>query len=301
MANGCHRPFRECIPMKTETLVPSDIVAGVRAAFHGAGECHCHTVPKLGADDLLNALARQGVISLADICGVNAITIEVLNRGAYEGGLGKLTNQAGWALDKRGVEYLTDLREFAFNDLLAIPGIGRTDARKIEIVMAEFGLLLKDGDPSFLEAVREDKRKEGRLLAPPTDQSPEEIQITTARALMELGGGMMRDGASLTMNAAKIAAGEPRMVGVLRRYITQHSKIPVLGDEIARIAAPFLALTAEGKESRQVAERRAERRSDYLDSIAEMTPPPEIEEPTTQIEHLREVVTGVFADGVSGG
>ena len=36
--------------MKTETLVATrDIVAGIRAAFHGAGECNCHTVPKLGA------------------------------------------------------------------------------------------------------------------------------------------------------------------------------------------------------------------------------------------------------------
>ena len=114
--------------MKTETLVATrDIVAGIRSAFHGAGECHCHTVPKLGADDLLNSLARQDVLSLADIQGVNAITIELLSREGYHGGLGKLTNVAGRALSER-VEYLTDLQEFNFADLLALPGIGKGSA-----------------------------------------------------------------------------------------------------------------------------------------------------------------------------
>ena len=84
--------------MNTETLVATrDIVAGVRAAFHGAGECHCHTVPKLGADDLLNGLVRQGVISLADVCGVNAITIEVLDRHERHGG-----HPSGRFVDERG-------------------------------------------------------------------------------------------------------------------------------------------------------------------------------------------------------
>lgn len=270
--------------MKTEMIPARDIVAGVRAAFRGAASCHCHTVAKLGEEEVLNYLARQGVVTLGDIHGINAITIELLWQERHHGGFGKITNATAYALTSR-VKYLADLQEFTFGDLLAIPEMGRAAARSVERVMAEFGLLLKDGDPAFLEAVREEKQAEGRLPAPPSDQSPEDIRITTARALIELGATMMRDGVSLTMNAAKIASGEPRIAAFLRSYITQHSKVVVVGEEVARIVAPFLALEASEKSRRPS-------RSDR---------PAKVEEPVPQIEHLQNVVTGVFAEAASNG
>ena len=264
-------------------MIPArDIVSGVRAAFRGAASCHCHTVAKLGEDDVLNALAREGVVSLGDIHGIGAITIELLVQERFYGGFGKLNNNARWALGKR-VKYLVDLQEFTFGDLLALPGMGRAAARSVEEVMAEFGLLLKDGDPAFLEAVREDKQKEGRLPAPPGDQSPEEIRMTTARALIELGAAMMRDGASLTKTAAKIGFGDPRVAAALTRYTTEHKQGGY--EEVARIAAPFLALEAAEKNPRH----------------SRLNRPAKVEKPVPQIEHLRNVVTGVFADASSGG
>ena len=267
--------------MTTEMIPARDIVAGVRAAFRGAGSCHCHTVAKLGEDDLLNELARQGVVSLGDIHGINAITIGLLSRERFYGGFGKLNNSAAHALSQR-VKYLVDLQEFTFGDLLALPDMGRAAARSVEEVMAEFGLLLKDGDPAFLEAVREDKQAEGRLPAPPSDQSPEDIRMTTARALIELGAAMMRDGASLTKTAAKIGFGDPRVGAALTRYSTEHKESAA--NEVARIAAPFLALEAAEKNPRHSRSSR----------------PAKVEKPVPQIEHLRNVVTGVFAGTSSG-
>ncbi len=263
--------------MKSETLVATrDIVAGIRSAFRGAESCHCHTVSKLGEEDVLNSLARQSVVSLGDIHGIDAITIALLSRERFYGGFGKLSNTTARALSQR-VKYLADLQEYTFADLLALPSMGRAAARSVEKVMAEFGLLLKDGDPAFLEAVREEKQAEGRLPAPPSDQSPEDIRMTTARALMELGEAMMRDGASLTKTAAKIGFGEPRVAAALRRYIAEHKQTS--SEDVARIAASFLALEAAEKEPRHSRSSR----------------PANAEEPVPQIEDLRNVVTGALA------
>ena len=268
--------------MKTEMIPARDIVAGVRAAFRGAASCHCHTVAKLGEEEVLNYLARQGVVTLGDIHGINAITIELLWQERHHGGFGKFTNATARALGAR-VKYLADLQEFTFGDLLAIPEMGRAAARSVERVMAGFGLLLKDGDPAFLEAVREEKQAEGRLPAPPSDQSPEEIRVSTARALIELGATMMRDGASLTKTAAKIGFGDTRVAAALSRYTSEHKQSAY--EEVARIAAPFLALEASEKSRRNTKSNR----------------PAKVEEPVPQIEHLRNVVTGVFADAASNG
>ncbi len=267
--------------MQTELIPARDIVAGVRAAFRGAGACHCHTVAKLGEEDVLNSLARQGVVSLGDIHGIAAITIGLLSQERFYGGFGKLNNNATRALSQR-VKYLVDLQEFTFADLLALPEMGRAAARSVESVMAEFGLLLKDGDPAFLEAVREEKQKEGRLPAPPSDQSPEDIRMTTARALMELAAAMMRDGASLTKTAAKIGFGDPRVAAALTRYTTEHKQSGY--EEVARIAAPFLALSAAEKER----------------GGSRLNRPAKVEEPVPQIENLRNVVTGVFEEARTG-
>ena len=268
----------------TSVMIPArDIVAGVRAAFGGSDPCHCHTVPKLGEVEVLTSLVEQEVLSLADIQGVNAITIERLHRTRHEGGLDKLTHHAWRILRGRGIKYLSDLQEFTFTDLLALPDMKMSVARSIEKLMAEFGLLLKDGDPALLQAVREDKQKDGPLLAPPSDKSPEEIRITTARALIELGATMMRDGASLANAAAKIAVGGPRVAAAINRYITEHHKKAIY-DDVARIAAPFLALAAMEKEPRQSSRKGTA----------------DTEEPVPQIEHLRNVVTGVFAEATNG-
>ena len=262
--------------MKPDTLISTrDIVAGVRRALRGAGTCHCHTVAKLGEDEVLQALARQNVLSLGDLYGVESITIDMLDERRYNGGLDMLPHSAGRALRER-VKYLAELREFTFAELLALPGMGRASARRVEECMAGFGLLLKDGDPAFLEAYRERKQEDRRLPAPPSDQSPEDIRMTTARALMELGAAMMRDGASLTGTAAKIGFGEPRVAATLKRYVKEHNQTG--SGEVARIAAPFLALEAAEKEPRH----------------SRLNRPAKAEKPVPQIEHLRNVVNGAF-------
>ncbi len=102
--------------------------------------------------------------------------------------------------------------------------------------------------------------------------------MTTARALIELGAAMMRDGASLTKTAAKIGFGDPRVAAALTRYTTEHKQGGY--EEVARIAAPFLALEAAEKNPRHSRLNRSAK----------------VEEPVPQIEHLRNVVTGAFAN-----
>ena len=275
------RPPVNAVKMPDTLVTSRDVVAGIRHVFRHAGPCHCHDVPKLGEEDILKGLARREIVSLRDIHGVESITIEMLADNRVYGGLEKFPSRASWVLQEHEhVKYLVDLQELTFADLVALKGVGRVGARKVEEVMAEFGLLLKDGDPAFLEATRERKEEDRRLPAPPSDQSPEDIRITTARALMELGAAMMRDGASLTGTAAKIGFGEPRVAATLKRYVTEHKQTG--SGEVARIAAPFLALEAAEKE-------RGPRHS-------RLNKPAKAEKPVPQIEHLRNVVNGAFAN-----
>ncbi len=104
--------------------------------------------------------------------------------------------------------------------------------------------------------------------------------MTTARALIELGAAMMRDGASLTKTAAKIGFGDTRVAAALSRYTTEHKQNGY--DEVARIAAPFLASEAAEKNPRH----------------SRLNRPAKVEEPVPQIERLRNLVTaGALAGG----
>ncbi len=103
--------------------------------YRGAGPCHCHTVAKLGEQEVLEALLRRRVIQVADLHDARGIPIEMLEK--HEGG--SLTQGVIWGLHRRHVRYVTDLTKFRLQDLINIDRIGRKNARQIELLMARFG------------------------------------------------------------------------------------------------------------------------------------------------------------------
>ena len=66
--------------MTTETTIPTrDVVAAIRSAYRGSGPCHCHTVAKLGEDELVDHMIKRNVIRREEVYGPGAITLEMLD------------------------------------------------------------------------------------------------------------------------------------------------------------------------------------------------------------------------------
>ena len=96
---------------------------------------------------------RRRVIQLADLHDARGIPIEMLEK--HEGGVlaGGVIRQLVYG---HNVRYVTDLTRFRLSDLINMERVGRKNARQIELLMARFGLLLRDGDPTILEHVKQD-------------------------------------------------------------------------------------------------------------------------------------------------
>ncbi len=76
-------------------------------------------------------------------------------------------------------------------------------AKKLEEVLAEFGILLEGSDPTLLE----EHRIEPKALSidgPPADGTPEEIRQRCADGLFEIASKIIDDGMSLAKLASKV-------------------------------------------------------------------------------------------------
>ncbi len=226
--------------MTDRTITGRDLVAAIRAAFRGSDPCHCHTVSKLGEDELLENLTLQRLIGYEDRYGVGGMTIEML--------LGDtLTRVSLHGLIQR-FTFAVELTGLSFAELLQFPNLGSTQARAIERKLAQHGLLLKDGDPAVIDRVRAEEAEKARAAEAGAfaARDPDEARDQAFEALIDLGKTLLREGTVLTASAARMAVrknGGRRSrraeLTLLARYAGEDR--PFSG-EVGRVIAPLIAL-----------------------------------------------------------
>lgn len=224
--------------MKTETITPRDLVAAIHSAYAGSSACHSQGDGKLSETEILRLLAVRQIIPLSVFAGTEGLTINQ----AFDDQLSRhAQNALMWGLRGR-VEFLTELTDWSFADLVGVPRIGPAAASEIERAMARYGLLLKDGDPALLEkaqASSDDAVTDSGQLA--TQGTPEEIAEACARSLIEIGNEIIRDGTSLLRFSGQIVfGGSNHTKGCLENYIHEHRQSQC--GTVERIVAPWLAL-----------------------------------------------------------
>ncbi len=229
---------------KPLTITVRDLCAVIDEAFHGADACHCQTVAKLGEQEILDHLARRGLVPI----GIGRLSIAGLVRD------GLFPPSIEWALrGHRKVRHLTDLTEFSYADVSALDRIGRKSVNQLETTMARFGLALKGADPALLKRPPEpepDNACQGLV------SDPQEVRQNTFRALMKLGNSVLRDGASLVRIAAMVGAGHPQ-ARVLRHYLSHGTQS--CRYEVAAIVGPLLDLDDQEKQAQKPAKARRRR------------------------------------------
>ena len=216
---------------KTETVAVREMLAGIHDAFYGAQACHCHTVPKLGHDELINALLAQGVIPPSQGFAGRPPAIEA-SRGVF-------SYNVIWALQRAGVRFLDELTEWTYADLLRLDRVSRRMVEEVQRGLARFGLTLKDSHPAILDHPSPEPERAPREPSRRPAETPAEIRANAFGALFKLGSTVMRDGASLVRVAGRVGAGEPQ-AGRLREYITKGNQACV--EQVAAIVAPLIDL-----------------------------------------------------------
>ena len=148
-----------------------------------------------------------------------------------------------WNLEHAGITHLSQLKDWVFADLLRVNGIGQTSAVKIERALAEYGILLKDGDPALLEEVMQVADEEGPAESI-ANGTPEEIAMACSNGLMKLADEMSKSATLLMRAAVKIPQLEKRKTCDINTYLKNEH---ICGAEVRRIAQPFLNLAAGEK------------------------------------------------------
>ena len=202
--------------MKPNLIANSAALAeAIHYEFAGPAACHCHDGAKLSEAEMLDGLCRRGFIHHAD-AGKQALDVQY----AFSGKPGYAFVRA---LKGRGVNYLPQLMEWTFADLLALPGFVLRDARHVEFIMSRFGLSLKDGDPSRYEHLFDQEKK----LEPdgkPIERTPDEERATAMKQLVKIGQRMLGQGGSL-INAATRLSGRKKIGGGLINSVRAANRI----------------------------------------------------------------------------
>ncbi len=63
-------------PALSDSIPVCVLLAAIHDAFHGADACHCMTVTKLGEQEILDHLARRGLVP----SGLGQVSIAALSR-----------------------------------------------------------------------------------------------------------------------------------------------------------------------------------------------------------------------------
>ena len=227
--------------MKTDMIPAREVIAAIHGAFHGAGSCHCHTVAKLGEDDILAYLARRKLVSLAEVIEIQSLSIVAITK--RYGDL-VIPDTVAWTLRRAGVTLLSDLTNWTYADVLRLDRMSRRSVEKLQEGMAQFGLLLKDGDPALLERPPTPEPEPEEPYDGPA-RSPEEIRAACHQALAKVADSIMRDGTSLIRIASAIGTGQKR-ASPLRRYTGDLNQ--ARAREVATIIRPLLELEASETE-----------------------------------------------------
>ncbi len=235
--------------MTNEMIPAREVIAAIHGAFHGAGSCHCHTVAKLGEDDILAYLARRKLVSLAEVIEIQSLSIVAITE--RYGDL-VIPYTVAWTLRRARVSLLSDLTKWTYADVLRLDRMSRKAVDKLQEGMAQFGLLLKGGDPALLERTPTPEPEPEEPYDGPA-RSAEEIRKACHEALTKVANSVMRDGTSLIRIASSIGTGQKR-ASVLRRYIGDLNQ--ARAHEVATIIRPLLELEASETEQAKAEARK---------------------------------------------
>ena len=240
--------------MKGLKVESSRIAAAIRGAFGSAEVCHCQGPAKLSEEEVFAYLVRKRVLHLSDVVGDQAITIAAIR----DSNGGSLPYSTVYDLERRrGVTHLHQLKDWTFGDLLRIPHVGQVAAQKIERAIAEYGILLKDGDPVLLEEVAQEPGEEGPAESI-VNGTPEEIAMACSKGLMKIADELSRSASLLMRAAVKIPHAEKRKTHDIKTYLKHEHTCAA---EVRRIAQPFIDLEAREKRRPVCRAKTAKRRT----------------------------------------
>ncbi len=127
--------------MKTDMTVASfDVVRAVRAAFNGANSNK--TLPMLGEQEILDHLVKRNVIAISMIKKPDIVMV------ADIAGTVRLPGKVVRGLKAIGIEFLTDLENVTYAELMERNFADAALIAKLQEGMALFDMALKGPDPA---------------------------------------------------------------------------------------------------------------------------------------------------------
>ncbi len=166
------------------------LVQAIRDAFHHSDPCHCKGPGKLSEDEVLAALVLRRHVKYADVTHEEMLPIAALFRG--------MPNEPSFDLNRdNGVSFLPQLESWTFTQLVSVHRVGPVTATKIEALMAQYGLALKDGDQRRYQHLLDEQADQPAADRRPIDAPPEELRKRAAKELFEIGQRLVQHGAAL--------------------------------------------------------------------------------------------------------
>ncbi len=127
--------------MNTQMTVASfDVVRAVRAAFNGAN--NAQTLPMLSEQEILNHFLKRNVITISMIKKPDMVMVADIARTV------SLPAKSVRQLRQIGLEFLTDLEDVTYADLMEQKFVDAALVAKIEEGLALFGMGLKGSAPA---------------------------------------------------------------------------------------------------------------------------------------------------------
>lgn len=251
--------------MKSElTISATDVVFAIRGAYRSADACHCHTVAKLGADELLERLVRQRVLPDTAVFGKNGIHVDNIPDE-------ELAGLRRHAFRHIGVEYLVEATQYSRDELLRYPNWGRAKVGVLERILARRGMTLRGADPAVIDQIAQEEEAERRMAATGDGAQAESVE-EALEGLIELGRSLLDDGQLLLNAAARIGIraadgrkGRKYYVTILRKYANNLNRGGAR--QVGRLLAAFGEPEEAERTRKPKARNRRKRRERHLEDL----------------------------------
>lgn len=246
--------------MKSELMISAtDVVFAIRGAYRSAQTCHCETVAKLGADELLEHLIGQRLLPDISVYAPNSIHIDDIPDQEWAG-------LRPYNLRQVGIEYLAEATQYTRQELCRYPNWGPAKVGVLERILARRGMTLRGANPGIIDRVKqedEESRRFGKLGndgRPGTFEEALEELIKIGRSLLDDGQLLLNAAAKLGVRAAEGRNGRRTYTTILRKYSNSVGR--GRAHHVAQLLAPLGA--AEEDKSRKKAGRQ--KRVEQLDN-----------------------------------
>lgn len=155
-----------------------------------------------------------------------------------------LPYRASQRFKERGIEYLEDLTQYRYEELLWMPDVGETNANLIEAAMAKHGVLLRDGEPA---QVRDAPPAEPEPVGRRIEGSASAVRKAYAKTLFKSGEHLLKE-ATVLMKAGARVLGGSKVASVMERTINVRIQAH---HEALRVIEPLRTIEDGGKVKRK--------------------------------------------------